>query len=1002
MDGFQLRWLEYEKAPRSAVHLEIERKKERRQVSLPAGTWGLTARPPLPEDILDDYLLAKDQAEVLEHLSASDRYRDLADRVRMDDPRAAIFLLERSGKSALKARRWERGQRTLMEAVTLAEAIQRPEWAAILRMARGTGFRQEGNTEEAERLYADSADDFASLEDYPLLASEAVKRRAELYLLSGELDKAESMLWEGLPTLRREADEGLLVGRSLGMLGSIEAMRGDFEKAEGLIRNALEIEQRHDPGSITEGAFLSNLGWVASAKGNLLEAETFLMGNLEILQRRGGSATRRAKVWNNLALVRWKLGDLVGAEDLLRQAIALKDATQGETPSLAASLNSLAEVQRMTGDLAAAEATAHRALAIKKRVSHDTYSHAFSLGTLGNIASDRGQPEAAHDLFQQALEILRRELSGSMGLALALGNAADLAYRRGDLQGAETWAKEALAIEDVLAPESEQRARTLRLLGKIARRAGSRDQASRWYSQSLDVLDGLALRTGSSDMRLALFWREAADTYREAIDLFAESGETERAFGAVERSRARSLLRQLAARGVDQDPALRDEMRRVGRRYERLQRKLTSLSLSDDSDDLDRLRNDLRQIRRAQEQLWEEAAKGRRFPELTPLGSDEVSRSLDSGTMLLAFSVTKKRTWLFTLDSAGTLEAHALDVGSSDLRSQVEAFRRAIREGRRPNGAGDPAEVSAHDAGRRLYSLLLASVEDRTLAADRLAILPDGVLYDLPFAALVTSSPSGAVQYLIERWPVHMAQSGTLLSALSGGAAPGTGNDRLVAFGDPAYDEGAESAGNDGLRGVRATFGRLLPLPGSRREVTAISKLFSDSRTFLGAEATEEAVRQQVGEADYLHLACHGLADPQSPLDSALALSLRGAGLNNQENGILQAWEILQDLRLDAELVVLSACSTVGAGAPMGGEGLQGLTRAFQAAGARTVVAPLWDVSDHLTADLMVHFYSGLRRGEPKDEALRQAQLAILASGEDGDTGRSPYFWAAFQLYGSR
>src|SRR6185436_8614007 len=114
-----------------------------------------------------------------------------------------------------------------------------------------------------------------------------------------------------------------------------------------------------------------------------------------------------------------------------------------------------------------------------------------------------------------------------------------------------------------------------------------------------------------------------------------------------------------------------------------------------------------------------------------------------------------------------------------------------------------------------------------------------------------------------------------------------------------------------------------------------------------------------------------------------------------QDNGLLQAWEIFESMRLAADLVTLSACDS-GLGKEMGSEGLIGLTRAFQFAGARSVLASLWSVSDLSTADLMKRFYGHLRAGRTKDEALQAAQIALIRSREFSH----PYHWAAFQLVG--
>jgi CHAT domain-containing protein len=163
----------------------------------------------------------------------------------------------------------------------------------------------------------------------------------------------------------------------------------------------------------------------------------------------------------------------------------------------------------------------------------------------------------------------------------------------------------------------------------------------------------------------------------------------------------------------------------------------------------------------------------------------------------------------------------------------------------------------------------------------------------------------------------------------------------------------------------------------------------------LGAEATEERAKAIGKDVRYLHFATHGLLDEQSPLSSALALTPPGDAAEGRDNGLLQAWEIFERVRLDADLVVLSACQT-GLGKEMGGEGLVGLTRAFQYAGARSVLASLWSVADTSTADLMTKFYSFLRHGRSKDDALRRAQVALIKSAEYSD----PFYWAPFVLTG--
>ena len=201
----------------------------------------------------------------------------------------------------------------------------------------------------------------------------------------------------------------------------------------------------------------------------------------------------------------------------------------------------------------------------------------------------------------------------------------------------------------------------------------------------------------------------------------------------------------------------------------------------------------------------------------------------------------------------------------------------------------------------------------------------------------------------------------------------------------------------------------MTPLPATRSEVAAIAELYGEkAATYVGDAATEERAKGVASETRYLHFASHGLLDERFPLNSGLALTIPPEMKEGQDNGILQAWEIFERLRIDADLVVLSACET-GLGKEMGGEGLVGLTRAFEYAGARSVVASLWSVSDETTAALMKLFYGYLEAGKSKDAALRQAQLDLIRGSiavQDPD-GRAtkfdashPFYWAAFQLNG--
>ncbi|MEM1206803.1 MAG: CHAT domain-containing protein [Acidobacteriota bacterium] len=458
-------------------------------------------------------------------------------------------------------------------------------------------------------------------------------------------------------------------------------------------------------------------------------------------------------------------------------------------------------------------------------------------------------------------------------------------------------------------------------------------------------------------------------------------------------------------------------MTRIARRYDRLTEAIHALYPETDPD----LLEEQAQLRRRRNVIQGKILDARRaagdLPE--PLDVDEIRAHLDPGTLMLSYSVGEDAVHLFVIDRDGPLDVYVLPVGPEELRDQVLRLRSM-------DGTAEySASASRAAMGRWLYDKLIGLAAARVDGAERLLVLADGPLHLLPFASLVRPAeddPRGW-RFLVEDLPIHHVQSATVYAELQDQRRPGAAAETRswVGFGGALYpaaldsgseDGGGESAGSGRLATLRSTVDRgywdgLAELPHSGREIREIAGLLGSdaARGFLGAEATEDRFREAAGNARIIHLAVHGLADPEQPMDSFLALSLMGrgspggepsAGEAAEHNGLLQAWEVA-DLELDADLVVLSACTTA-VGPDRGGEGLISLSRAFQIAGARSVLASQWKVDDASTAELMIRFYRHLLAGQSKDEALRSTQLELIHG--DHEAWRAPHHWGAFQLIG--
>jgi CHAT domain-containing protein len=615
-----------------------------------------------------------------------------------------------------------------------------------------------------------------------------------------------------------------------------------------------------------------------------------------------------------------------------------------------------------------------------------------------------GDLEAAENYFQRfQLRIL------------VLGFLGEIALQRGHLEKAESYLREYLS--DAQLPTSS----AYQSLANVLRQTGRLQEAARYADLSIEILEAeIGRLAGSQEAEGKVRGRN--DIYRDALSLQLELDRPQEAFHLLERFRAQAFLTLLAQRDltfeVDLSPELDQERRRLAGSYDRNQLRLAELDPEKDREAIGPLQREQAQLRRRREEI---AAEMRRTsPRLANLQDpraltfEQVQEALDPGTVMLSYSVGQEQTHLFVVTQGRELQVETLEVGRQALEKDVNRFRQLIDQ----TQAG--SSLGAEGLGwfsRRLYDLLVEPAEKWIAAGDRIVFVPDGPLHLLPFAALIRKDG----RHLVEWKPLSTVLSGTVFAELKKQrrdtvAVAEPSSRQWVAFGDPWFpprlaERRPEEIGEFRLRSfsTRAQL-RWKRLPQSRREVEEIATLFPADRrlTYLDREASEERAKAVGRDARIVHFATHGFVDDRSPFDSGLVLSIPEELTEGRDNGLLQVWEIFESVRLDADLVVLSACET-GIGEIRGGEGIIGLTRAFQYAGARSVLASLWRVEDEATAELMQRFYRHLRAGKAKDEALRAAQLELIRrplrvpDGRGGWTERNaaaPYFWAALQLVG--
>ena len=647
---------------------------------------------------------------------------------------------------------------------------------------------------------------------------------------------------------------------------------------------------------------------------------------------------------------------------------------------------------------------------------------------------------------------MRRHLGDQPGQAASLNGAGLALHRLRDSEKALEALREALAIRRGIH-EQYGESDSLRDIAAVERDSGRLLDAMRDAEAAVNLDEGLRARITSPELR-ATYVAAEHDKYELLIDVLqalhaANAGGhyDQAAFQVSERARARVLLDSMLDARVDLregiDPELLERERSLQKRLSdtsaRVSRSLARAGRGTDSSgaarELERLTEEYQHL---QATIRRQSPRYAAVTQPRPLDAPDIQRSvLDDDTVLLEFALGDERSWLWavTRQSLTSVELPPRATIEPAARSLYELFT-ARQKRRGESRMQHAARVAAADRqlpvqARAVSRLLLGGTARQLHEAwrhKRLAIVAAGALEYLPFAALpvpawegdagaprpVSSRRPPDVPLVAEHEIVQLPSASVLAVIRSETASRPPAPRALAILADPVFDttdprvtaarrRGTVPAGHDTASRAddfmdaayaRAGFARL---PFSREEANAIAALVGDDRAlkaldFKASRAT--ALGDGLRGYRIVHLATHGVVNSQRPALSALILSLvdeRGS----RQNGYLRLPDVY-NMRLDADLVVLSACQTA-LGKEMKGEGLVGLTRAFIYAGAPRVVASLWEVDDLATAELMKKFYTGmLQRHLRPAAALRAAQIELSKDPRRA----SPYFWAGFVLHG--
>lgn len=769
-----------------------------------------------------------------------------------------------------------------------------------------------------------------------------------------------------------------VLARAEGIRGLVSLYRGESDQSVVHFQNSLALARKSGDRDLS-ALSSARLAVAYQDRGDCTRALDTVNGPLDApgplaVAARLQLLTRRGLIEAELHEPDAAKRDIADALELTRQS--------GDRRSEAQVLIDLARTcERFDTDPAAGIGYASQAVAI----AHDIQVPILEIGALnqlGSILPKAGRAADARVVLENALELITRyDIHRDEPYVLKNLGAA---YER---LGLPDQAKDVLQRAVVRADaDNLTRIRWVARLA-LARLEEKRDpaRADRDYQACLAIVEEQqtnvlleGFRAGALDEKLAEF-----DPYDDYIRFLLDRGDAAGAFYVAERERARTFLDTLSAHRdtlIQQVPA--GYTAAEGKVLERIRKAQTTLRAGGLAES--KREELLRDISGEEARLSElrlhlaterPALAHARYPTLWRI-SDLQSRLLRSDEALLSVFLgsTRSVAWVVTRERLTTIEL-------PPAPEMERATNEAVRELR------DPVSHS----GRAIAALSrMLSVDTIAAAAGsraHLLVVPHRVLYDIPFEVFT----DGGGHPLVERFAVSYAPSASSLAFLRSLPAPTARPEvQLLAIANPV------------VVGKMATKTRqidlahidlLTPVPESLDEARAVAHLFGrHARVLEGADATRGALqRSGLATAEILHFATHGLIDELRPDRSALVLTAAPPA----DDGLLQARDIYH-LHLSAQLVTLSACETA-LGQNVTGEGILGLTRAFFYAGARSVVASLWDVDDASAAKFMRSFYKNLRRGDPVDVALQRTKVDFIRGG--GRTA-APFYWAAFVVSG--
>ena len=825
-----------------------------------------------------------------------------------------------------------------------------------------------------------------------------------VYSWTGEPRKALASMEQSAAILHDTGDL-LREATTRGNMCVINSELGQYKEALAQCNQALEIKREFNDVGGQATAF-GNFGRAYAGIGDYQKALDSFQQQLA-LQKSLNDREGQALASNNVGWAYAALGEYEKAIEFYSQAVPTF-REQGNKYGLAQTLGNMAVSYAGLNDF-------HKALEIHLQVlplrseKDDPNGKAVTLNNIAACYSKLGDKQKALESYTEALA-LHRVSQNQRQLATTLTNFGTFLRRDGQTSKALEYLNEARTISTAIGDPSGQ-ASVLYELARLELDRGNLVDAGKLIDEATNTIESVRVNLKSQQLRTS-YLASVRQYYEFQIDVLMKlhqqrpnEGFNARALQVSEKSRARSLLELLReARAeirqgvepslIEKEQSLRRLIaEKAGEQTRLLSGKYTEQKARDMAQQLEALTTEYDSV---QSRIRQTSPRYAALIEPSPVGVETIQKQLlDQNTLLLEYALGEQKSfvWAVTPDSVKSFELP----GRAAIEQEAKKYYQLLAERNADSG---------YDAvAANLTRMLLAPVAGE-LKQKRLVVVAEGVLQYLPFATL--PSPESTHPLIVDHEIVTLPSASVLAVLREDFANRKPASKSVAVFADPVFaanderlnQQASHSEGsslwNDAQRSASESgLDGLVRLRFSRQEADQIAQVANRSLKALDFSANR-AVAMDARLADYriVHFATHGLINNQHPDLSGIVLSLVDEQGRTQ-NGFLRLYDIY-NLKLNADLVVLSACQTA-LGKEIKGEGLVGLTRGFMYAGAPRVVASLWRIDDRATAEIMKRFYTGmLKDGLRPAAALRAAQISML----NDKRWQSPHFWAAFTLQG--